>query len=520
VELFEAIEAGRIKAVWIMATNPVVSLPNSDQVKRALARCELVVVSDVVEHTDTNACAHVLLPALAWGEKDGTVTNSERRISRQRAFLSPPGEARADWRMICEVAQRMGYAGFNFTGPHEIFDEHARLSAFDNPLSTQTHGVARSFNLSGVVGLGKQGFDALQPVQWPITVEQPAGTARLFADRHYAHPNGRARFIATPPRLPVNAVDQTYPFTLNTGRVRDQWHSMTRTGKSPKLADHVPEAFVDMHPQDALSSGVRAGGLARIATRWGAMVARVQHSGSMARGSVFVPIHWNAQFASDARVGALVNPVVDPISGEPEFKHTPAQVEEFNVSWYGFALSRQALAMDDIVHWTRIQGQQHIRYELAGRQPIADPGTWAREFACVKDDEADWLEYEDTSAGVYRAVHLLDERIETCIFISPRPDLPARSWLAGLFAKQRLEEADRSGLLLGHALAKAADAGPTVCSCFGVGRTTIREAIRQHSLTTAAQVTACVKAGGNCGSCVPEIKRVLGEMRVGEIADS
>ena len=523
VELFEAIEAGRIKAVWIMATNPVVSLPNSDQVKRALSRCELVVVSDIVEQTDTNALAHIVLPALGWGEKDGTVTNSERRISRQRAFLTAPGEARADWRIICDVARRMGYAGFDFSGPGEIFDEHARLSAFGNTEGAKAGGVAatvgvpRIFNLGGVTGLSQAQFDALQPVQWPVTADNPFGTARLFADQQYAHPDGRARFIATPPRMPVNLTDKDYPLTLNTGRVRDQWHSMTRTVKSARLADHIPEAFVDMHPQDALICGVRAGSLARVTTRWGAMVARVQHGAGIPRGSIFVPIHWSGQFGSDARVGALVNPVVDPISGEPEYKHTPVRVEEFNVSWHGFVLSRHTLALNQILHWTRIQGREFVRYEMAGRAPIEDHSAWARGFIGVADAQADWLEYEDASAGVYRAVHLVDDRIESCIFISPRPDLPSRAWLASLFVKHRLEEADRVGLLIGQPIEKGADAGPTVCSCFGVGRNTICDAIRQQGLTTQTQVTACLKAGGNCGSCVPEIKRILAETHVLEV---
>ncbi|MDE2429137.1 MAG: molybdopterin-dependent oxidoreductase, partial [Burkholderiales bacterium] len=276
VDLFQAIEQGRIKAVWIIATNPVVSLPDADQVQRALQKCELVVVSDIVEKTDTNAFADVLLPALGWGEKDGTVTNSERRISRQRAFLAPPGEARADWKMLCDVAQRMGFEGFNYQAVHEVFDEHARLSAFRNDSivpsdATTTGDIPRVFNLTGLTGLDKAEFDTLQPIQWPVsrTVGGTGrGQQRLFGDGHFVHADGRARFIATPPRAPAHAPDEDFPLTLNTGRVRDQWHTMTRTGKSPKLADHVAESFVDMHPQDALLFGVREGGLARISSSW------------------------------------------------------------------------------------------------------------------------------------------------------------------------------------------------------------------------------------------------------------
>jgi assimilatory nitrate reductase catalytic subunit len=273
-----------------------------------------------------------------------------------------------------------------------------------------------------------------------------------------------------------------------------------------------------MHPQDALLYGVREGMLARVASRWGSMVARVQHGGGIARGSIFVPIHWNGQSASDARVGALVNPVVDPVSGEPEFKHTPVLVEEFRVAWYGFVLSRRLPMLDDVTHWTRIQGRRFNRYELAGRSPIADHGAWAAGLLDVDVADADWLEYQDASAGIYRAVHVVDDRIDACVFLSPRPDLPSRAWLASLFAKDRLEDADRVGLLLGQPIAKGADTGPTVCSCFGVGRNTICTAVRAEGLNTVAQVTACLKAGGNCGSCVPEIKKLLTEILAEETA--
>jgi len=517
VDLFQAIEAGRVKAVWIIATNPMVSLPDADQVRRALQQCELVVASDVVTHTDTNALAHLLLPALAWGEKDGTVTNSERCISRQRPFLPAPGEARADWHVLCEVARRMGYHGFDFSSVQEVFDEHARLSSFRNgPQQLPGHST-RIFNIEGLSGMSQTQYDGLAPIQWPVsrsaTDGSPTGTVRLFADQRYAHADGRAHFVATATRAPANLPDQEFPLILNTGRVRDQWHTMTRTGKSARLADHVPESFIDMHPQDALLYGVREGSLARISSRWGAMVARVQHSGGIARGNVFVPIHWSNQNASDARVGALVNPVVDPVSGEPEFKHTPVQVEEFGVSWYGFILSRRALTLDEITHWTRIQGRDFARYELAGRKDIGHFSSWARTLLGVSGDDADWLEYEDRTAGVYRAVHVDNERIEICLFLSPRPDLPSRAWLAGLFDKPQLDEADRVGLLIGQPVEKQADTGATVCSCFGVGRNTICGAIRTQGLKTVAEVTACLKAGGNCGSCVPEIKKLLVETR-------
>ncbi|WP_428852768.1 molybdopterin-dependent oxidoreductase [Imbroritus primus] len=510
VPLFEAIEAGRVKAIWIMGTNPVVSMPEADRVRAALARCELVVVSDVMARTDTADLAHVLLPALAWGEKDGTVTNSERRISRQRPFLPPPGAARADWDLLCDVARRMGYRGFDYPGPHAIFDEHARLSTVGNG----TGGVApRQFNLAGLTGLSRAAYDALASIQWPVpcpaTGTGPTGTARLYADGRFSHADGRARFVPVRGCWPAHGIDNDYPLVLNTGRVRDHWHTMTRTGKVPRLAGHTSEAAVDMHPHDALLCGVREGELARVRSRWGAMVARVRHGGGMPRGSVFVPIHWNAQFASDARVGAVVNAAVDAVSGEPEFKHTPVQVEPFPVSWHAFVLTRTQELATPATYWTRIQGRQFVRYELAGREAIADAGAWARALLDVKAAGAEWLEYEDATAGVYRAACVVAGRLEACVFLSPRPDLPARTWLSVLMENDALATPERASLLAGEPLEAGTDTGQIVCACFGVGRETICRAIRQHGLSTAAEVTACIKAGGNCGSCVPEIGALL-----------
>ncbi len=498
VDLFRDIEAGAIKAVWIIATNPLVSLPDAHQVARALNKCELVVVSDIAAATDTNLHADVLLPALGWGEKDGTVTNSERTISRQRAFLPAPGEARADWQVLCEVARRMGFTGFDFVSAAAIFDEHARLSMVANEGEHR-----RVFNLAGLHGLSEAAYQQLAPVQWPL------GQARLFADGRFAHTDGKARFVATVPRAPANAVDEDYPLALNTGRVRDQWHTMSRTGKAARLAGHTIESFIDMHPQDALLSGVREGELARVSSRWGAMVARVRHGGGIARGGVFIPIHWNSQTASDARVGAVCNPAVDPISGEPEFKHTPVTVLPFPVDWHAFILVRGEAQVGAVTHWTRIQGGSFARYELAGRGAIADYSAWARGLLGVADANADWIDYQDKAGRSYRGVHLVDGHIAACLFVSPRSDLPAREWLGSLFAEGELTPLERAALLSGQAPGAVADAGAIVCSCFGVGEKTIRAAICANKLSEVAQVTACVKAGGNCGSCVPEIRQIL-----------
>jgi assimilatory nitrate reductase catalytic subunit len=508
VELFDAIHDRKVKAVWIMATNPMVSLPDADKVRDALSRCELVVVSDCVANTDTTALAHVLLPAQGWGEKDGTVTNSERCISRQRAFMTASGEAKADWWIISQVAQRMGFEqAFNYQSAVEIYREHAALSAADN---TQN----RAFDIGATASISASDFNSMEPYRWPRSNKQ--SSQRLFADGRFYHPDGRAKLVAVTPHMPVNKLDEEYPFVLNTGRIRDQWHTMTRTGKAAKLSTHMPEPYVDMHPQDVLLCGVRAGDLVRVATKWGSMVARLRTSGEMPRRMIFVPIHWNDTNASDARVGALVNPIVDPISGEPEFKHTPARIEPFVVSWHGFALSKEKLSMSDAAWWTEVQGEQFLRYELAGRRVHSNRTQWARHLLGVTKEDADWIDFADPYGGSYRAAHIVDDRIVACMFISPHTDLPSRSWLASLFAKDKLDDLDRAGLLTGQSSNPAADTGATVCSCFSVGRKTICAAIAKNGLTTHQQIGQHLKAGTNCGSCIPELKAILAEQKYEE----
>lgn len=501
VELFEAIESGRVRAVWIMATNPVVSLPNADQVKRALAKCELVIVSDCIANTDTAAYAHLLLPAQGWSEKDGTVTNSERRVSRQRAFRAAAGEARPDWWIIGEVAARLGFReGFGYRNAAEIFDEHARLSATAAQLG-------KRFDLSALSGLGDAAYEALGPQQWPV--RDDALAARPYADLRFSTPDGRARFVAVGTRAPAHAPGGEYPLILNTGRVRDHWHTMTRTGLSPRLANHIAEPYVELHADDAAQAGIAEGELLRVQTRWGSLVARAR-SGGMARGQIFVPIHWSAQFASQARVGALVNPVVDPVSGEPEFKHTPARVERYAARWYGFVLSRAPLQQLPGDWWTRVTAAACTRYEIAGEQAVVDWPQAVQELA-VAGADADWIDYEDKAEGSYRAACFVDGRLEFCVFVAARPELPSRDWLAGLFARQQVAADDRRALLAARPAAAGADQGPIVCSCFSVGRKTIEATIRERGLTQAAQITACLKAGGNCGSCVPELRAILAQ---------
>lgn len=518
VELFDAIHDGNVKAVWIMATNPAVSLPDANKVRAALKKCEFIVVSDCVRNTDTTRYAHVLLPAAAWGEKDGSVTNSERRISRQRAFLPAPGEAKPDWWIITGVAQRMGYAGaFTYSSTADVFREHAHLSAFEN-------AGTRAFDLGGLAHMSEAQYDELAPVQWPVAVDNPRGTSRLFGDGQFLTPTRRARLIAITPRPPVNSIDAEYPLILNTGRVRDHWHTMTRTGKAPRLNAHEVEPGVTLHARDAQQAGVTDGALAQITSRWGSMLARVHVSDEQRAGHVFIPIHWNDQYASNAAVDKLVNPVVDPISGQPEFKHTPVRVTQYAAAWYGFLLSRRVLELGhpsplpgdgsedaerDIIHfWVRTKSNGCYRYELAGLNKPGDWAAWARSLLCHTDGKAEWSEFLDRRAGRYRAARIVNNRLESCLFIAPDPALPSRSWLGGLFEQDILTDTARASLLAGKPRQGDSDGGEVVCACFAVGNKTILRAI-QNGAESVEALGEQLKAGTNCGSCIPELKKLL-----------
>lgn len=499
VQMFEAVARGEIKALWVIGTNPAVSLPNADAAREALKKLKLFVVSENVTSNDTvDAGAHVLFPAQAWGEKSGTVTNSERCISRQRAFLSSPGEARPDWWIIGEVAKRLGFgAAFNFTSAADIFREHAALSAFENEGN-------RDFDIGGLKALSDEAFDAMAPVQWPIRLNaQPQ--ARFFAEGGFFASEQKARFIA--PEIPALRTETTAarPLRLNTGRIRDQWHTMTRSGMSPRLGQHLPEPYIEVHPDDAARHGVADGDFARVTTDYGRCTLRVAVSERQQRGMLFAPIHWSEVTATGARIGALVAPITDPFSGQPENKATPASITPYEYVFRGFALSRTPLALPAHAWWARVAVNGGYGYLLADN---ADLRGWQSWLGSIAGD--DLAEYKDFGGGVYRAASFAADRIETCLFIGPARDAGDWNVVKGLFAADALSNDQRRMLLSGKSTDGLANAGPIVCACFGVGRTTICDAIASGA-RSAAEVGAKLKAGTNCGSCIPEMKRLIAQ---------
>ncbi|KQW71759.1 nitrate reductase [Phenylobacterium sp. Root77] len=507
IDMFDAIAEGKIKALWVMATNPAVSLPNATKVRAALAACPFVVVSDCMAQTDTMAFAHVKLPALAWGEKDGTVTNSERRISRQRRLFDPPGEARADWRIIADVAGAMGHReAFDWRTPAQVFREWARLTNYENQ--------DRMLSLGPLAALTPEAYEALEPVQWPVTAT--GGTARLFEDGVFQTPDGRARMVVTQAKGPAQATDPSFPLALNTGRVRDHWHTLTRTGLAPDLCRHTPEPYVEMHPADAEHLGVVDGALARVQTAQGEAVALAKVTDRQRPGAIFMPMHWTQAFAPSGRANPLVAAAVDPQSGQPEFKHTPARVRAYRETWRGFFIARESWSVPaglDLV-WRRIPQHGCQLHEFAGRGDETERETLRR--ALSKGASGEPLRFEDVSAGSLREAYLAGEALERVLFTATSGALPPRDWLAELFARDALTALDRAALLIGRAPGRAVESAPLVCACRGVRADKIGAAIEAGAGTVDA-VSDVTGAGSSCGSCRPEIARIIAQTQSKEV---
>lgn len=495
VDMFRAVHDGRIKALWIMATNPAVSMPDAGFVREALAKCEFVVVSDCIAETDSAAFAHVKLPALAWGEKDGTVTNSERVISRQRPIFLPPGTARADWDIISDVARRMGFAqAFDFSSPASIFREYAAQTGFRN-------AGKRVLDLSQWAEISDIDYTAWAPWQW--------GGPSPFATARYTTPDGKARLIPVAPPAP-EAADPHFPLRLNTGRYRDQWHTMTRTGLSPKLSQHRREPWVEIHPEDAARHGIAQYDIARVSTPAGTSLYRAIVTDSQRTGEVFVPIHWTDQMSSGGRTGRLPLQKVDPVSGQPAFKNSPAMIAPYAADWRGFIISTDMPEIDTDCYWTRVRGEHGWLVELAGEGAIDVD-------ALLPAGER--IEALDGARGTIRAAVRDEEgRLKAALFLTRSGQLPPREWIwAQLGAEDHAQGAE---LLAGRAATPAPDAGPVVCVCFDIGAFTIVRAIRDQALTSIEAVGKALHAGTNCGSCRPAIAKLIGEVQPEELSSA
>ncbi|RWC46859.1 MAG: nitrate reductase [Mesorhizobium sp.] len=550
VEIFQAVADERIRALWIMATNPVDSMPDADAVEAAIKACPFVVVSDVLAMTDTVRHAHVRLPAAAWGEKDGSVTNSERRISRQRAFLPVPGEARADWWIIAEVAKRMGIAeAFSYASPAAIFAEHAALSAFEND-------GARDFDIGAYAGVDAKTYEELAPFQWPAPaspspsrgesaralseakqaglggvggasptparLSRPAAQSsladaplkaegiRFFANGGYYTPDRKARFIAIHPTAHIRT-SPDYPLILNTGRIRDHWHTMTRTGKSQRLSQHMAEPFAEIHPLDAQHFAIGDANIVRVSTGHGEVLVRALVTARQRPGSVFVPMHWTDQFSARARVDALVAPITDAISGQPASKNIAARVERFAAAAFGFAVLAERPGLIDADYWSLARCAAGWRLELALEAGRDWPAFAASLFGA--DAQGETLAYQDVAGGHYRFARFAGSRLAGALYLAPKPVAVSRSWAVEQLSADHADRRGRLAIVAGRPGGNTVDRGAVVCSCFGVGANQIAEAVR-GGCTSVEAIGATLHAGTNCGSCRAEIRTIIEARRL------
>ena len=513
VELFQALDTGAVKAVWIACTNPAHSMPEQALVRRALEHAEFVVVQEAFRGAETCAYADVLLPAATWGEKEGTMTNSERRISRVRAAVPPPGAARPDWEIAADFARHLGrrlgrdaLSTFAYRSAEDVFNEHREV----------TRG--RDLDITGLTyGL----LETLGPQQWPFPEGAQTGQTRLYADGVFPTATGRAHFHATEHRGVAEDVDEGYPLRLLTGRLRDQWHTMTRTGTVARLFAHEEEPLLTMHADDLAGCGLRDGDLAAISSRRGTAVLRARASKELKRGQVFVPMHWGRGFLSSSGANELMPSAFDPRSFQPELKHAAVRVGPASLSWRVVAYRRlnedAADTLAVLRAWMGVldyaalhlfgRDDTCVALDGAARGPL-DAKTLAQLDRLLGMASPAALGYEDPARGISKRVLVVSDRL-----------IGAR--LAGEVAGARwLKEVMRNGMAVGalrpwllapiaSSATPAAARGRIVCSCIDVSEAEIRAAVAGGA--RLEELRTRLRCGTECGSCVPELRRLVTE---------
>jgi assimilatory nitrate reductase catalytic subunit len=521
VELFEALAAGRVKMVWIACTNPAQSLPDQATVRAGLAKAELVVLQEAYANTETAAFADVQLPASTWGEKEGTTTNSERRISRVRAAIAPPGEARADWSIAVDFARRLEArlrpgrpTLFPYESPAEIFVEHAETT--------------RGRDLD-ITGLSHALLDTQGPQQWPCREGEVSGAARLYVDHVFATADGRARF-ATVQYTPVaERVDARFPFRLNTGRLRDQWHGMSRTGTVSTLYAHAGEPEVELHPADLARRGFATGDLVRVESRRGSVVVPVAVSESGKPGCAWLPMHWgSATLAGDRSTGinAVTSSAFCPVSKQPELKHAAVRIGKVDLSWrmiaFGFPTSADDLATlrDRIRAWAaqfEYASVVLVGGDRAGVQVRAAAATPAQASSLSEIDgllgldASDVVRYDDGKRGIGRRMRVAGGRL---LAVRLSGDIAAEAWLREWLTTGEDIAARRSSLLLPTAAAPSGfrTRGRIVCQCHGVAENEIAAKVAASAgapMNVLASLKDELQCGTGCGSCVPELVQMI-----------
>ncbi|CAH7041186.1 Nitrate reductase [Vibrio chagasii] len=453
IDLFDAMNEGKIKAVWIMATNPVVSLPDSEKIKTALEKCPFVVVSDCIADTETTRLADVVLPAQGWSEKSGTVTNSERRISRQRRVLPSPGEAKPDWWILKEVAQKMGFKEqFDYRHEGEIFKEYCEMTALGNET-----GKARDLCLIGLTQLDEKGYGELTPQQWPVLEYQPEIIEqRMFTDGEFFTESGKAQFVAVEHDKPIADTSVEFPLIMNTGRIRDQWHTMSRTGLAAGLGEHTPEPFVAMHPDTVAELGLDEFGLdafnhatinpvVKVRSAQGECQARLVVTKEMRREQVFMPIHWNAPTAKDSKPCDLILPHTDAASGQPEFKHTPVVVEPCGYRSEAALVSDKVMDCSGFDYWVRQRVEGGFLYRISSsKNPMELVIQLANTLDALPEPNTEAIKslhyHGNKSFKNYGSAKLDQFGVKQAFVVNSKLDHQSIDWLVGCLIREADEE--------------------------------------------------------------------------------
>ena len=534
VEMFEAAADGEIKALWIACTNPAQSMPDQATVRRALERCEFVVVQEAFATTATCAYADLLLPATTWGEKDGTVTNSERRISRVRPAVAAPGLARDDWTIARDFAQRLerrlrpGQASlFTYAHAEGVWNEHRE----------STRG--RDLDITGLRYAQLEKAPALWP--WPEGAAE--GRQRLYADGVFATADGKARFFDTGYAAPAEPRDARFPFALNTGRLRDQWHGLSRTGSVARLFGHVPEPAIDMNVEDMARLGLADGDLVHVASRRGALVIPAQRSAAQKPAQVFIAMHWGEEFLSGSGsvkagaaaeawrgVNALTQPASCPISRQPELKHAAVRIAKAELPWRLLAAAwlpeERALAAREALRPAMaafgyascvLFGRERagVLFRAAASGPVPSEVLERIEGVLGLDASAAGprLHYGDARRGQRRTVRLAtsgaDPRLAGFLLAG---DIAAEAWMKPLLQDELPAEAYGRALLLAQARPPRPTPmrGRRICNCFNVGEDEIAACLGTDAGSAEAllqRLQAELRCGTDCGSCLPELRR-------------
>ncbi|MDE2592755.1 MAG: molybdopterin-dependent oxidoreductase [Burkholderiales bacterium] len=541
VEMFEAAARGEIKALWIACTNPAQSMPDQATVRKALEKAELVIVQEAFATTATCAFADILLPATTWGEKDGTVTNSERRISRVRPAIAPTAQARHDWDILADVGRRLEArlpqrkshyrpgveTLFPYTDAESVWNEHRE----------STRG--RDLDITGLsyAILQEQG-----PQQWPMPQGAAQGQARLYEDGRFPTEDGRAHFSAMRYEPVAEPRDQRYPFSFNTGRLRDQWHGMSRTGSLGRLFGHVSEPCVELNPQDMARLGLKDGDLVQVASRRGQLIAPAQASEAMAPMQTYMAMHWGQEYLSgiDAKgspvagVNTLTNPAFCPKSKQPELKHAAVRITMPHLPWRLLAVAwlpenealaaREALkplmqtfAFTSCVPFGREpneKGKVGVLFRAAGLEACSDE-VYDQIESVLGMKGVDILHYQDRTQGQRRSMKLDRHpdglRLEAFVLAG---DISAEAWIKPLLQDELLADAYGRALLSPGAEppVKVESKGRQVCTCFNVTEPHIVDTLKQCQGdidSRLAQLQGQLKCGTNCGSCIPELRKII-----------